>query len=608
MSRNIQRKYRPPPAKAATKRRGSVSSSSLDLSDDDGYSGLEDVSDSDEEDEEHVFAAEEEHIISNEAHKRSSVPPRSLDDENLDADEEEEDDGEDDDDDDEDDEDDDDEDEEEDEDELDEHEGATLESLSWEGIMSEHEELSTDPASYMFDHDVANVERHVRFTGVPDSDSDSTTSDASGEAQDFFPDIFVEQSSLDPAFRREIENDDDSSNSGSFWDFNSSSQDLHVPNSDVAQVDEYDDATPIATPMASQALTEASTPVASGEVQELDGYETDGDTTEEDTPEPVVRKKTKRPCTFEVSSDSDTERPIRFRHGKPRVGQFNLDRAGKKPIAVLNPVSRKMMIFTPQRMSRLDLSPESFNIDFSTQDLSACSPILSNPGYVMMGAMLSSNTFGDFMNTQPFGPAEAFFPLTSDAITGDDSDASESGAPQEDEEESMLKIEDFITFHHDSSDEEEDGGGPDWTGDGASSPSRPKTAASGTSVATDTSAADAHPLLSHFGNNSEAVGAFRRNQINQQLIFSDKASQDSLAFSGPYYHGTLRGIKTGSMETVTTPITPARRQKRKDSTAGGNSPGSSPSILSQKRKASQSFADAMHKRQRSISELGVMRI
>ncbi len=334
----------------------------------------------------------------------------------------------------------------------------------------------------------------------------------------------------------------------------------------------------------------------------------DGDTTEEDVPEPPVRRKQiRRAVPVEASSDSDTEKPTPFRRGKPRVGRFNLDKSERKPIAVLNPSTRKMMIFTtPRRHSRLDLSPESFNVDFGAQDLTNCSPIL-NPGLVMMGAMISSNTYGDFMNTQPFGPAEAFFPLTSDPLMGDEySDDSEFAAAGPDEEECKLELEDFITFHPDSDDDEEAAeDGEEWNGLDPSSPTRPRTAASGTSAATDSSAADVlHPLLSHL-DNTNAVGAFRRNQINQQLIYSDKASQESLAFSGPYHYGTLRGIKTGSMETVTAPITPARRRRGTSLSMNGFEIQASPS---QKRKASSTFTDSLHKKQRSISDMDLLQI
>jgi hypothetical protein len=333
----------------------------------------------------------------------------------------------------------------------------------------------------------------------------------------------------------------------------------------------------------------------------------DGDTTEEDEPEPIVRKKQMRRVQAELSSDSDTERPVRYGRGKPRVGRFNLDRSDNKPIGVVDPASGKMIIFTPRRMNQLDLSPESLQVDFSAPDLSSCTPLVRNPGFIMMGAMVSSNTYGDFMNMQPFGPAEAFFPCTSDALTGDESDDSFFAGVEEDEEENKLRLEDFLTIDNDSSDDE--GSGPDWNGD-ASSPTRPKTAASTASGMTDSPAV--HPLLSHFDNNSDLVGAFRRNQINQQLISSAKATQESLAFSGPYYHGTLRGIKSGSMGTVTTAITPERR--RRNSMVGMNGfsdfQQSSPlNIISQKRKASGNHADNnMHKRHRSISDMEVLQI
>ncbi|KAH6619108.1 hypothetical protein B0J18DRAFT_234893 [Chaetomium sp. MPI-SDFR-AT-0129] len=599
MPRNVRQKQPSKPARAP-KRRDSVSSSSLGLSDDSGYSGVEDLSDSEDDDEDHVFAAEEEHIITNARRKRASDPPRSLveDDDDDDDDEAEVEDVD-----------------------------VVGDAASWAGFSSDNDDLiPAEPVSLDLLNQVSvTPSRHVRFIGVPDSDSDSTTSETSeiDDIHGFFPDIFVEQSSLDPRFRREIEDDDDTSSNGSFWDFHSGSHDMAgrqvgVDDDDAAQ---DQDATPTVTPRHSQPPADMSAPVTVAvEVQELDGYETDGDTTEEDIPEPIIRKKhMRRSHTVEPSSDSDTEKPIQSRPGRPRVGRFNLDRSDNKPIGVVDPATGKMIIFTPRRTNQLDLSPESLHLDFSLgQDLTA-SPLVRNPGLIMMGAMASSNTFGDFMNMQPFGPAEAFFPCTPGLFPGEDEsdDSYFAGIEEEeDEEESLLKIEDFVTFNHDSSDDEEEEveeevGGV-WNGDLMSSPTRPKTAASNASTGAESSAA-AHPLLTHFDGNSDAVGAFRRNQINQQLIYSDKASQESLAFSGPYYHGTLRGIKTGSMETVTAPITPIRRQKRSN-TVGSNSYAdiqqSSPlGAMSQKRKASSNHTDAnLHKRHRSISDVGVLQI
>lgn len=250
MSRNIRQKYPPAPARAAERR--DYDTSSLDLSGDDGYSGVEDVSDSDDDDEEHVFAAEEAHIISHASRKRSSGPPRPLvEEEDDDADEESE------------------------ADEKDELENgdAVDDSASWNGLSSDHdddalEELASDAADQ-----APFIERHVRFAGVPDSDSDSTTSETSDSVNDFFPDIFVDQSTLDPSFRREIEGDDDNSSTSSFWEFHSGSQDLLAADSEDEIVVE-DDATPIATPKPSHTSPDVSTPVAA-EVQELDGYESE---------------------------------------------------------------------------------------------------------------------------------------------------------------------------------------------------------------------------------------------------------------------------------------------------------------------------------------------
>jgi hypothetical protein len=263
MSRNVRQKYRPAPARAPKRR--DYDSSSLDLSDDSGYSGVEDVTDSEDDDEDHVVAAEEEHIITNASRKRSS-PPRPLmhhddDDDDDDADEESEAD-------------------EEDEAEAEDADPAD-DSASWDGILSETEDLA--PAAPLTSDNLDQlaaaipVERHVRFAGVPDSDSDSTTSETS-EINGFFPDIFVEQSALDPSFRREIENDDETSSNGSFWDFHhNSSQDLGAdPRDSDDDVAQDLDLTPLATPRPSQSPSEAATPVAAlAEVQELDGYESE---------------------------------------------------------------------------------------------------------------------------------------------------------------------------------------------------------------------------------------------------------------------------------------------------------------------------------------------
>lgn len=272
---------------------------------------------------------------------------------------------------------------------------------------------------------------------------------------------------------------------------------------------------------------------------------------------------------------------IKGRRGQPRVGRFHLDSSERKPIAVVNPISRKMMIFTPHRRRPLDLSPEQFDMSpFGLQS----SPMVGNSAHIMMSAMSSSGfALGDLFGTHAMGPAEAFFPAD---------DSSEMGMEMEDEEddaERNLDIADYITFDGDS--EAGDAAGDNWCrSDGlASTPARPTTASSDMDT------------LSHI--NASNVGAFRRDQINQRLILSEKATQDSLAFSSPYNYTALRGIKSDRFETAAVPLTPMRRQKRQMKEFAR----SPLEAVSQKRKASGEHS-AGHKRQRSISDVNQLRI
>ncbi|KAJ6445305.1 amidase [Purpureocillium lavendulum] len=582
MSRNVRQKYPSAPVKA-TKRRGSDSSSSLDLSDDDGYSGVEDISDSEDDDEDDVNAVEEKNIRIEGV--RPGHAPRPQPAPVADDDEDDEDD------DDEADEDDDEEEEEDDveEDDDDEDEarfGDGDETTSWAGIVSEADgsqvsDFYHEPNTFAAD---AAVTRHVRFD-VPSSESDSTDTDEDDHG-DLFPDIFVSQNSLDPAFRREIEHDpDESSGSGSFWDFNGQYEDHRESDAEEVVREVSDDETPTATPRPTQSAMSAPFTPSFEENLELDGYETDGDTTEEDIPEPPIRRKTRRPSNpmSEMSDDSDTESAVQTERGQPRVGRFKLDRSDKKPIAVLNPLTRKMMIFTPHRRRQLDLSPEQFNFPWCMEEQS--SPLLSNSANMMLSAMFSSNTFGDLVNPQTMGPAEAFFPFPSEANTADESSTAPPSVQGDgDEAEKGLDISDFITWGGESSGDEGDG---DW--EPSSTPLRPSTAGE-------------RDVLSHL--NSDTVGAFRRNQINQQLILSNQATQDSLAFSGPYNYTALKGLKSDRFDTAGIPLTPVRRQKKHLSEVA-RSPLEQ---VSAKRKASGEAAGGGHKKHRSISDVNFLRI
>lgn len=214
MSRNIRRKS-PAPVQKARKRRGSDTSSSLDLSGEEGYSGVDEISDDEDDEEDDVDAAEEENILARGGHS-SPAPSRSQflnEDEDEDEDEEdEEDDGyhyny--------------------DDDDHDDDDGSPAnddgDSTSWAGIQSEKEASPSDQFDDHFreaDYGASTkVDRHVRFD-LPDrvnTDDDLSTDD---DYAGMYTDIFIEQKHLDPAFRREVEHDpDESSGSGSFWDY-----------------------------------------------------------------------------------------------------------------------------------------------------------------------------------------------------------------------------------------------------------------------------------------------------------------------------------------------------------------------------------------------------
>ncbi|KAI1179344.1 hypothetical protein F4777DRAFT_471368 [Nemania sp. FL0916] len=552
-------------------RRDSDSLSSLDLSDESGYSGLEDITGSDD-DEEDVEAAEEEHILSDEMEYFHQSSPRPNPEEEHDNDDEEA----------------------LGDDEGDDYEGFddVEETTGWDGFPSE-----SDTEIGLADVQIPTVQRRVRFD-VPESDDDDDTETDEDTAYGFFPDLFIDKSKLDPCFRLEVDQGSDDS-SDAYWDHygNPTSAMFQDDSSDFEGLDdatEGGDTASIATPLTGNDMsTTLSTPATTHEADELslDGYQSDGDTTDEEEPtRKPLRCQTRTNLAEEEESETSDVEIIKGRRGHPRVGRFSLDKSFKKPVAMVNPKTGKLMIFTSHRSLRrgLDLSPEQFN--FSCFDQTQSSPILGNPGNIMMSGMISSNTFGDFMNTHAVGPAEAWYAQVPDSIGLEDSSGSEEGQAV-DEEEKNLRIEDFLEIDDDSSSSDDQRDIDKDVGDEIlSTPGRPTTSCS-----------DVGSLLDHFEHNSNLVGAFRRDQAHHRLITRSKATHDSLAFSGPYFEGTLRGIKDGRIATANVPISPIRRRKRVAEFA------SSPLSSATKRKASSDHPMG-HKKQRSLPDVGPLRL
>jgi hypothetical protein len=193
MSRNIGRKTEARKGKKSPSKRSNKS----DYSSDDDYAGVDLITDSEEE-EPDVEVAEEQAIIDSEEELDDGllpIPQPSVDDDQsswggFDLDEQFMGEGQ--------------------------HfneQISRMENQDWN--TTEDETLTRRPSKVHFE----------------DSDSDSGLSDP--EDDTIFPDIFLDQSSLDPNFRRVIENDNDedeggaSSDDGSYWDFQGS--DGHQP-------------------------------------------------------------------------------------------------------------------------------------------------------------------------------------------------------------------------------------------------------------------------------------------------------------------------------------------------------------------------------------------
>ncbi|RAL65016.1 hypothetical protein DID88_001124 [Monilinia fructigena] len=96
-----------------------------------------------------------------------------------------------------------------------------------------------------------------------------------------------------------------------------------------------------------------------------------------------------------------------------------------------------------------------------------------------------------------------------------------------------------------------------------------------------------HPLLVHLDKGTN-VGAFRLNRQNENLINSNTISKDALAFGT----STIKGVKNGHLDSLTTSLTPRRKPKY----LLPSSPASE--VANRKRKAT-SQGRKSHKRNRS---------
>ena len=294
----------------------------------------------------------------------------------------------------------------------------------------------------------------------------------------------------------------------------------------------------------------------------------EGETTEEDLP-PAAQYVPARTVLRRQSTDSsESEEEITVvrrnpyrsqRPNGPKLGSWVTD--ASKPFAVIDSRGKKMVMFRARinrRYSFNDIpaqSDQNFVEAPTPGSQEQLSPMLSNSANLMMSAMYTP--LDNILEGAALGPPEAFYPFVSISANGaitQDEPLSSSFDEDDLDDDDMWNITDLIDFGDETSD---DGDGMEDVEDGNSSaadpsstPIRPTTASSEDQV---------HPLLEHLDRG--LVGAFRRNQTRHQLLVRNAASARSLAFSGAYYEGTLRGIKGGRLAAANASMTPARKSK-----------------------------------------------
>lgn len=546
MSRNFRPKNTPSPARKVSARgKQNISDSS-----DDDYGGVDQISDS-EDDEPDVRAAEEQAIIESED---DQATPRPFYDD------------------------------------------------KWDGFeFNDHEEILSQPLAYFADHlamltgvsqhdDVFQSAsedergtRHVRFNL-----SDSETAE---EDDSFFPDIFLPQDEMDPGFRRTIDQEDgDGMLSDGSWEAYDAEE---LPEDEVEKAIAENEDT-------------SNEDSDSGETDDgSSGYDSDesGYTTDEELPTPVAPPRAFERRTSQVSSSSEEEiqrTPIRRGPKLPQLHTWTI--SNNKTFMVWKKAGGKIIVFNRNASRRASVDGTPAQTPSRNSSIVEASPMISNSGNIMMSAMADfgdpfggmNNGWNTWIGGQALGPPEAFYPFTSINADGTLAQDSSSAYDEDDlDDEDLLDVNDFITFGDDDTDDEnnevEQSSDADATSTPApsSTPARPTTARSEDQV---------HPLLDHFDKG--VVGSFRRNQNRHQLLTRNSASRESLAFGGTHLEGTIRGVKSGRLHHANTPITPARKAKTLKPVVP-SSPASPLAQLNKKRKYNGEEFNG-HKRNKSL--------
>ncbi|KAH6724713.1 hypothetical protein DL95DRAFT_125603 [Leptodontidium sp. 2 PMI_412] len=487
MSRNMRHRSTPPPAQKMPQ---SSPPQSQDSDSDDDYGGVDDISGS-EDDEPNVEVAEERAIISSEG-EEIPVIPRPYE-------------------------------------EYGQWEGFSFQGdgAPLDGQFFDQAIEKSSSVNESYDEDAA-IEKHVHWESPVESESETI---GDSDADEFWPDLFVDKNEIDPHLLRQIEADDVNgqfSDDGFFY----------------GEAETDDD------------LEESSD--ASSDSSGYDSDESGMTTDEEDLSSrfiPPQRSVLRAISEASTSSEEVTRRRV-FRAPVLASWTHNSD----TPYAMADISSTKVKVFNMRRFrEQYEMQSRATPMTTPRRNVLQESPMISNSGNIMMSAMMS-DPFSDNISGQAIGGPEAFYPWTYvDANGTIENQDSSSVAGSDCDDEDLWNIDDLLNFGNQDSDDEEEAepsdesptGAEDTPGAPSSTPARPTTARSEDQV---------HPLLDHFS--SGTVGAFRFNQNRHQLLNRTSVTRESLAFGNAHMEGTIRGVKAGRLQHANTPITPVRKKKR----------------------------------------------
>lgn len=282
----------------------------------------------------------------------------------------------------------------------------------------------------------------------------------------------------------------------------------------------------------------------------------------------------------------------------------------RKRVCILNPITQKLVILTPPQLKRPTPGSSTPEYPFS-HDLLSLESMSFVPGdFVDVG--MSPNHANPFLALEaPWVDQMNYLPPMTSLMDMDNdiaytasllpnmmgsegsSTRTDEDEDEEDEGEKDLDKDLFLNFDSDESDDDQGYVGAD----DAETTSNGKTDSPEKESGGD-KATSAFGTLPHLG--AMNVGAFRKNQTTQQLIARGEATQDSLSFSNPLFHGTLRGIRDGALPSAATSLTPERKRKPQ--------PTKGPLENSPQKRRLASRMENPQKKHRSISDVGRQRI